>query len=81
MGWILIVTAALVLVPVALQLRAGEYSGRDFAGYLLFAAGLASVGAAERWSPADLEQTLMLAGLGLVLAGLIVARPGHRPGG
>ena len=77
MGWILIITAGLVLVPVALQLRAGEYGIRDFGGYLLFAAGLVLVGAAERWAAGAVATGMTIGGLLSVLAGLLIARPGH----
>ena len=77
MGWILIVTAVLVMVPVALQLRAGEHRFRDFGGYVLFALGLVLVGAAERWATGTTERTLTLAGLAAVVGGLFVARPGR----
>lgn len=77
MGWILIITAALVMVPVALQLRAGENKFRDFGGYVLFALGLVLVGAAERWATGTTERTMTLAGLAAVVGGLLVARPGR----
>lgn len=77
MGWILIVTAVLVMVPVVLQLRAGERNIRDFGGYVLFALGLVLVGAAERWATGSAEQTMTYAGLAAVVGGLLVARPGR----
>jgi hypothetical protein len=77
-GWVLIVTAVLVLVPVALQLRTGEHGILDFAGYFLFASGLFIVGASELWLDPAIEGTGMLIGLGAVIAGLIVARPKRR---
>jgi hypothetical protein len=73
-GWVLIATAVLVLVPVALQLRSRERGLRDFAGYFIFAAGLCTVGAAELWLVGDAERVAMLAGLAAVVAGLLVAR-------
>jgi apolipoprotein N-acyltransferase len=73
-GWILIATSVLVLVPVALQLRKRERGLRDFVGYFIFAAGLFTVGAAERWLAGDAEQIAMLSGLAAVVLGLIVAR-------
>jgi uncharacterized membrane protein len=73
-GWVLIATAVLVLVPVALQLRSRERGLRDFTGYLLFSAGLFTVGAAELWLTANAERVAMLAGLAAVVGGLIVAR-------
>lgn len=77
MGWILIITAGLVLVPVALQMRSGEHGIRDFGGYLLFAAGLVLVGAAELWAMGGTATAMTVAGLVSVLAGLLIARPGH----
>ena len=74
MGWFLIATAVLVLVPVALQLRSRERGLRDFAGYFVFAAGLFTVGAAERWLAGDAERIAMLTGLAAVVGGLLVAR-------
>ncbi len=77
MGWILIITALLVMVPVALQLRAGETRFRDFGGYVLFAVGLVLVGAAERWAAGTAAQVMTFGGLALVLGGLLVGRPGR----
>lgn len=77
MGWVLIITAVLVMVPVALQLRAGEHRFREFGGYVLFAIGLVLVGAAERWATGTAERVLTVAGLVSVLGGLLVARPGR----
>lgn len=77
MGWILIVTALLVMVPVVLQLRAGETRFRDFGGYVLFAIGLVLVGAAERWATGTTGQAMTLSGLASVIFGLLVARPGR----
>ena len=77
MGWILIITALLVMVPVALQLRAGETRFRDFGGYVLFAVGLVLVGAAERWASGTTESAMTFGGLAAVIFGLLVARPGR----
>lgn len=77
MGWVLIVTALLVMVPVVLQLRAGETRFRDFGGYVLFAIGLVLVGVAEQWATGTTANGLTLGGLAAVISGLLVARPGR----
>ncbi len=72
------VTAVIVLLPVAFQLRSGEHRLLDFTGYLLFAFGLFFVGATERWASGRNEQIGMIVGLAAVLLGLLLARPGRR---
>lgn len=80
-GYVLMATAILVLVPVALQLRSGEQRPLDFAGYFLFAAGLLAVGAGEAWLGGRAAIIATFGGLAAVLLGLLVARPGRYPRG
>lgn len=80
-GYILVATAVLVLVPVALQLRTGEQSAMDFVGYFVFAGGLLAVGAGEAWLQGPSSMVATFGGLAAILAGLLLARPGRHPRG
>lgn len=72
MGVFLMVTAALVLVPVFLQIRAKEYGLRSAWGYLLFAIGLFSVGASYSFLAGEARRNLSIAGFAAILIGLFV---------
>jgi hypothetical protein len=78
MGWFLIATAVLVLIPVVLQYRAGEQSLRDLLGFLLFAAGLFIVGLSQIVSEGDARTWGSYGGLAVVVLGLLLGRPGRR---
>lgn len=85
MGFFLMATAALVLVPVLLQLRSGEYGVRDVVGYLIFILGLFAVGVGYAFFEGHDQRSLALGGLAAVLIGLAVVqyterRSHHRPG-
>lgn len=72
MGIFLMVTAVIVLFPVFLQLRAKEYAWRAVWGYLLFAAGLFSVGASYSFFDGSARRNLSIAGFAAILIGLLV---------
>lgn len=72
MGVFLMFTAVIVLIPVFLQLRAREYDWRAVWGYLLFAAGLFSVGASYSFFDGDARRNLSIAGFAAILIGLFV---------
>lgn len=72
MGVFLMVTAVIVLFPVFLQLRAKEYAWRAVWGYLLFAAGLFSVGASYSFFDGSARRNLSIAGFAAILIGLLV---------
>ncbi len=72
MGFFLMATAAIVLVPVFLQVRAKEHGLRDVWGYILFAAGLFSVGASYSFLDGDARRDVAIGGLAAVLIGLFV---------
>jgi hypothetical protein len=74
MGFFLMATAALVLVPVVLQLRSGEYGLRDVLGYLIFILGLFAVGVGYAFFEGPDQRNLALGGLGAVLIGLMVVQ-------
>ena len=85
MGFFLMATAVLVLVPVVLQLRSGEYGLRDVLGYLIFILGLFAVGVGYAFFEGPDQRNLALGGLGAVLVGLMVVqyterRSHHGPG-
>jgi hypothetical protein len=85
MGFFLMATAALVLVPVLLQLRSGEYGIRDVVGYLIFILGLFAVGVGYAFFEGTDQRSVALGGLAAVLVGLGVVqyterRSQHRPG-
>jgi hypothetical protein len=72
MGIFLMVTAVVVLFPVFLQIRAREYGLRAAWGYVLFAAGLFSVGVGYQFFEADMRRNLSIAGFAAILIGLFV---------
>lgn len=72
MGVFLMITALIVLVPVFLQIRAKEHGLRDVWGYILFAAGLFTVGASYYFLDGDARRDLSIAGFVAVLIGLFV---------
>jgi hypothetical protein len=74
MGFFLMATAALVLVPVVLQLRSGEYGLRDVLGYLIFIIGLFAVGVGYAFFEGPDQRNHALGGLGAVLVGLMVVQ-------
>lgn len=74
MGFFLMITAALVLVPVVLQLRSGEYGVRDVVGYLIFILGLFAVGAGYAFLDGPDQRNVGLGGLAAVLLGLMVVQ-------
>jgi len=74
MGYFLMATGALVLVPIVLQLRSGEYGLRDVLGYLIFVVGLFTVGIGYAFLEGTDQRRLALAGLGAVLVGLLVVQ-------
>ena len=85
MGFFLMATALLVLVPVMLQLRSGEYGMRDVVGYLIFILGLFAVGVGYAFFEGPDQRGLALGGLAAVLVGLAVVqyterRSQQRPG-
>jgi hypothetical protein len=78
MGIFLMVTAAIVLVPVYLQVRAHDHGLRAVWGYILFAIGLFSVGASYSFLEAASRRNLSIAGLAAILIGLFVQEAGGR---
>lgn len=70
MGFFLMATALLVLVPVILQLRARDYALREVWGYFIFVLGLFAVGCAYAFFDGAELRKLSLGGLGAVLVGL-----------
>lgn len=79
MGVFLMITAAIVLFPIFLQLRAKEYAWRAVWGYILFAAGLFSVGASYSFLYGSARRSLSIAGFAAILIGLFV-QEGPRAG-
>lgn len=78
MGFFLMATALLVLVPVVLQLRARDYALREVWGYFIFVLGLFAVGSAYAFlDGADLRR-LSLGGLAAVLIGLFFVQYNER---
>lgn len=79
MGVFLMVTAVIVLFPIFLQLRAKEYAWRAVWGYILFAAGLFSVGVSYSFLYGSGRRNLSIAGFAAILIGLLV-QEGPRAG-
>jgi hypothetical protein len=77
MGVFLMVTGAIVLVPVFLQVRAHDHGLREVWGYVLFAVGLFSVGASYSFFEETARRNLSVAGLAAILIGLFVQEAGR----
>jgi hypothetical protein len=78
MGWFLMATAVVVLVSVVFQLRAKEQTLRDVLGFLLFAAGIFTAGAAQSFLAGAAERRFTLVGVVAVFLGLILSRLSDR---
>lgn len=78
MGIFLMVTAALIFVPVLLQIRAGDFRFKDIWAYILFAAGLFAVGAAYAFLDATDRRNLAAAGVVAMLVGLVAGEIGSK---
>jgi hypothetical protein len=70
MGFFLMATGLLVLVPVVLQLRARDYALREVWGYFVFVLGLFAVGFGYAFFEGADQRRLSLGGLAAVLIGL-----------
>lgn len=82
-GYFMLLTAVVVAIPVALQLRARESDWKHVWSPFLFLLGLAATGAAYAFgSPAN-QQNIAIAGVAAMLLGLLFAqksRKSHREG-
>jgi len=72
LGIFMLVTAAIVLVPVFLQLQAKETTLREAWGLLLFVAGLVSLGLSDSAVAGANTGKLVGAGLAATILGLLV---------
>jgi hypothetical protein len=70
-GIFLLISAAIVLVPVVLQIRLGESRLRDVWGYMIFVAGLLMVATSDSTVGRPHQARLALIGIMLALAGLL----------
>jgi hypothetical protein len=71
-GIFLLLSALLVMIPVALQLRQREIRWADTRGYALFVIGLLVAAAADSRAAGSHRTSLAVAGVILSLAGLLV---------
>lgn len=71
-GIFLVISAVIVLFPIALNVRSGETRWRDNWGYYVFSLGLAVAAAADSDAGAGHKVTLAVAGVITALAGLII---------
>jgi drug/metabolite transporter (DMT)-like permease len=71
-GIFLFVTAIVILIPVALQIRDGRFHWREVWGMFVLVAGFMIVGAAYTFFAGQNQRWLSLVGLGAVLFGLLV---------
>ena len=78
MGAFLMVTACLIMLPVVLQIRAGDFKLKEIWAYLLFASGLFAVGAAYAFLDDQQRRTLAGAGVVAMLVGLLAGEIGSR---
>jgi hypothetical protein len=74
MGWFLIATGLVVLIPVIQQVRAGQQTMRDVAGFIVFVAGLVLAGVGQQFFSGADRDRLLYAGVAVVLIGLVLAR-------
>ena len=71
-GIFLVVTAIIVMFPIALNVRSGDTRWRDNWGYYIFALGLLVAATADSAAGADYRVALAVAGVIVSLAGLII---------
>lgn len=71
-GIFLFITAIVILVPVALQIRDGRFHWREVWGMFVLVAGFMIVGTAYTFFGGQDQRWLSLTGLGAVLFGLLV---------
>ena len=71
-GIFLMISAFIVLFPIALQVRAGDTRWRDNWGYYIFALGLATAAIADSDAAAAFRVQLAVAGVIGALVGLII---------
>ncbi|MGH7504255.1 MAG: hypothetical protein ACRELX_01325, partial [Longimicrobiales bacterium] len=77
-GFFLMATSALVLVPLVLQLRARENALREVWGYFLFVVGLGAVGIGYAFMEGPDQRRVALGGLAVLLIGLLVQHADRR---
>lgn len=68
----MLVTAVVVMVPVLLQIRMRETRARETWGFMVFAAGLLVIAAADTTIGRPRFATIFAIGLVLILSGLIL---------
>jgi hypothetical protein len=73
-GYFMIVTAAVVAVPVWMQLRAHEADWKHVWSPILFVLGLAATGAAYAFGTAPYQKSIAVAGIAAMLLGLLFAQ-------
>ncbi|HEX6558823.1 MAG TPA: hypothetical protein VF021_05155 [Longimicrobiales bacterium] len=82
-GYFMLVTAAVVAVPVILQIRSREADWKHAWSPILFVLGLALTGAAYAFASTQYQKSIAVAGVAAMLLGLIFAqktRKSHRQG-
>jgi hypothetical protein len=77
-GYFILVTAALVAIPVVLQLRAREADWKHAWSPVLFFLGLAATGAAFAFTTDPNQTSIAVAGVAAMLIGLIFAQKAVR---
>jgi hypothetical protein len=77
-GYFILVTAALVAIPVVLQLRAREADWKHAWSPVLFFIGLAATGAAFAFTTDPNQTSIAVTGVAAMLIGLIFAQKAVR---
>ena len=73
-GYFMLVTSAIVAVPVVLQLRSREADWRHVWSPILFVLGLAATGAAYVFASPPNQKSIAIAGVAAMLVGLFFAQ-------
>ena len=73
-GYFMLITAAVVAVPVIMQLRAREADWKHAWSPILFVLGLATIGAAFAFDHSHNQKSIAMAGVAAMLVGLLFAQ-------
>jgi hypothetical protein len=78
-GYFMLVTALVVAVPVALQLRSRAADWKYAWSPILFVLGLATVGSAYAFGSAPHQKSIAVVGVAAMLIGLLFAQKSRKP--
>ena len=80
-GFFMLVTSAIVAVPVILQIRAHESDWKYVWSPILFIIGLATVGGAYAFASVAHQKSIAVAGIAAMLLGLLFAQKTRKTSG